>query len=134
MVNFFVHFAEVIFGCYKYKMEYWMAFNETNNQRNRRVPLFDYCCSGMVYAERENSEETVYRVLCHQSVASTLVAKAAHRISPDIQAGRTLTMVVLYSYSCEPEDVMFAWESICERCVFIDIQLCGYYPSYVLNG
>jgi hypothetical protein len=35
--------------------------------------------------------------------------------------------------SCKPEDVMFAQESMRERYVFTDVQLRGYYPSYVLN-
>ncbi|XPE42715.1 hypothetical protein ACNKHV_18020 [Shigella flexneri] len=43
-----------------------MTFNEINNQRNWRAPLFGYCCSGVVYTERENPEETMYKVLHHQ--------------------------------------------------------------------
>ncbi len=44
-----------------------------------------------------------------------------------------LAMVALYPHSCKPEDVMFAQESMRERYVFTDVQLRGYYPSYVLN-
>ncbi len=44
-----------------------------------------------------------------------------------------LAMVPLYPYSCNPDDVMFAQESMRERYVFTDVQLRGYYPSYVLN-
>jgi beta-glucosidase/6-phospho-beta-glucosidase/beta-galactosidase len=39
----------------------------------------------------------------------------------------------LLPFSCKPEDVMFAQESMRERYVFTDVQLRGYYPSYVLN-
>ena len=38
-----------------------MTFNEINNQRNWRAPLFGYCCSGVVYTEHDNPEETMYR-------------------------------------------------------------------------
>lgn len=37
-----------------------MTFNEINNQRNWRAPLFGYCCSGVVYTEHDNPEETMY--------------------------------------------------------------------------
>ncbi|MEX8991816.1 family 1 glycosylhydrolase, partial [Salmonella enterica] len=77
VVDFFVRFAEVVFERYKHKVKYWMTFNEINNQRNWRAPLFGYCCSGVVYTEHENPEETMYQVLHHQFVASALAVKAA---------------------------------------------------------
>ena len=133
VVDFFVRFAEVVFERYKHKVKYWMTFNEINNQRNWRAPLFGYCCSGVVYTEHENPEETMYQVLHHQFVASALAVKAAHRINPEMKVGCMLAMVPLYPYSCNPDDVMFAQESMRERYVFTDVQLRGYYPSYVLN-
>ncbi|OSG03046.1 family 1 glycosylhydrolase, partial [Salmonella enterica] len=59
--------------------------------------------------------------------------KAARRINPQMKVGCMLAMVALYPFSCKPEDVMFAQESMRERYVFTDVQLRGYYPSYVLN-
>ena len=63
-----------------------MTFNEINNQRNWRAPLFGYCCSGVVYTEHENPEETMYQVLHHQFVASALAVKAARRINPEMKS------------------------------------------------
>ena len=133
VVDFFVRFAEVVFERYKHKVKYWMTFNEINNQRNWRAPLFGYCCSGVVNTEQENPEETMYQVLHHQFVASALAVKAARRINPEMKVGCMLAMVPLYPYCCNPDDVMFAQESMRERYVFTDVQLRGYYPSYVLN-
>ncbi|MEN1424550.1 family 1 glycosylhydrolase, partial [Pseudomonas aeruginosa] len=65
--------------------------------------------------------------------ASALAVKAAHRINPEMKVGCMLAMVPLYPYSCNPDDVMFAQKSMRERYVFTDVQLRGYYPSYVLN-
>jgi hypothetical protein len=87
----------------------------------------------VVYTEHQNPEETMYQVLHHQFVASALAVKAARRINPEMQVGCMLAMVALYPFSCKPEDVMFAQESMRERYVFTDVQLRGYYPSYVLN-
>ena len=95
VVDFFVRFAEVVFERYKHKVKYWMTFNEINNQRNWRAPLFGYCCSGVVYTEHENPEETMYQVLHHQFVASALAVKAARRINPEMKVGCMLAMVPL---------------------------------------
>jgi 6-phospho-beta-glucosidase len=70
----------------------------------------------------------MYQVLHHQFVASALAVKAARRINPQMQVGCMLAMVALYPFSCKPEDVMFAQESMRERYVFTDVQLRGYYP------
>ncbi len=75
----------------------------------------------------------MYQVLHHQFVASALAVKAARRINPEMKVGCMLAMVPLYPYCCNPDDVMFAQESMRERYVFTDVQLRGYYPSYVLN-
>jgi 6-phospho-beta-glucosidase len=61
VVDFFVRFAEVVFERYKNKVKYWMTFNEINNQRNWRAPLFGYCCSGVVYTEHENRKRPCTR-------------------------------------------------------------------------
>lgn len=62
----------------------------------------------------------MYQVLHHQFVASALAVKAAHRINPEMKVGCMLAMVPLYPYSCNPDDVMFAQESMRERYVFTD--------------
>ncbi len=61
VVDFFVRFAEVVFERYKHKVKYWMTFNEINNQRNWRAPLFGYCCSGVVYTEHETRKRRCIR-------------------------------------------------------------------------
>ncbi len=133
VVDFFVNFARVVFERYKNKVKYWMTFNEINNQRNWRAPLFGYCCSGVVYTEHENPEQTMYQVMHHQFVASAMAVKIGHQINPEMKIGCMLAMVPLYPFSCKPEDVMFAQEAMRERYVFTDVQMRGYYPSYVLN-
>ncbi len=123
MVDFFVRFAEVVFERYKHKVKYWMTFNEINNQRNWRAPLFGYCCSGVVYTEHDNPEETMYRC-CITSSWPALAVKAARRINPDMQVGCMLAMVALYPYSCKPEDVMFA-QSRCASATSLPTSSCA---------
>ncbi|BCQ43468.1 hypothetical protein ERHA55_09950 [Erwinia rhapontici] len=46
VVDLFVRFSAAVLKRYQHKVKYWMTFNEINNQRNWKTPLFGYCCSG----------------------------------------------------------------------------------------
>ncbi|WP_145555702.1 6-phospho-beta-glucosidase [Yersinia canariae] len=133
VVDFFVRFSEVVMERYKSKVKYWMTFNEINNQRNWKYPLFGYCCSGVVFTEQENPEETMYQVLHHQFVASAKVVKLGHAINPEFKIGCMVAMVPLYPFSCHPDDMMYSVEAMRERYLFGDVHMRGYYPSYILN-
>ncbi|WP_428945219.1 6-phospho-beta-glucosidase [Pantoea sp. FN060301] len=133
VVDFFVRFSEVVLERYKGKVKYWMTFNEINNQRNWKYPLFGYCCSGVVFTRHDNPEQAMYQVLHHQFVASARVVKLGHEINPDFQIGCMIAMVPLYPWSCHPDDVMLAQEAMRERYLFGDVHMRGYYPSYILN-
>lgn len=132
VIDFFVRFAETVFTRYQHKVKYWMTFNEINNQRNWRAPLFGYCCSGIVYTEQTNPEQTLYQVMHHQFLASALAVKIGHRINPQMKIGCMLAMVPLYPCSCKPEDVMYAQQTMRQRYVFTDVQLRGRWPEYAL--
>ncbi len=133
VVDFFVRFSEVVLERYKNKVKYWMTFNEINNQRNWKYPLFGYCCSGVVFTDHPQPEQAMYQVLHHQFVASAKVVSLGHNINPDLQIGCMIAMVPLYPFSCHPDDVMLAQEAMRERYLFGDVHMRGYYPSYILN-
>ena len=133
VVDFFVRFSEVVLERYKGKVKYWMTFNEINNQRNWKYPLFGYCCSGVVFTDHEKPEQAMYQVLHHQFVASAKVVKRGHEINPEFQIGCMIAMVPLYPWSCHPDDVMLAQEAMRERYLFSDVHMRGHYPSYILN-
>ncbi len=132
VVDFFVRFAEVVFERYKHKVKYWMTFNEINNQRNWRAPLFGYCCSGVVYTEHDNPEETMYRAAPpvrgqRAGGESGAAHQPGHAGRLHAGDGRPLPLL-LQTGRCHVRP-----ESMRERYVFTDVQLRGYYPSYVLN-
>ncbi|MEH2922020.1 6-phospho-beta-glucosidase [Samsonia erythrinae] len=133
VVDFFVRYSEVVMTRYRSKVKYWMTFNEINNQRNWQYPLFGYCCSGVIFTDHDKPEQAMYQTLHHQFVASAKVVKLGHDINPDFKIGCMLALVPLYPWSCHPDDVMFAQEAMRERHLFGDVQLRGYYPSYILK-
>ncbi|MCL7651867.1 6-phospho-beta-glucosidase [Klebsiella pneumoniae] len=125
VIGFFERYARTVFSRFKNKVKLWLTFNEIN--MSLHAPMTG------VGLPAGSSKGEVYQAIHHQLVASALAVKAGRRINPDMQVGCMLAMVALYPYSCKPEDVMFAQESMRERYVFTDVQLRGYYPSYVLN-
>ncbi|MFS2223576.1 6-phospho-beta-glucosidase [Pantoea sp. B65] len=133
VVDFFVHYSEVVMKRYQKKVKYWMTFNEINNQRNWQYPLFGYCCSGVIFKHQPQPEQAMYQTLHHQFVASAKVVKLGHQINPEFKIGCMLALVPLYPWSCHPDDVMFAQQAMRERHLFGDVQLRGYYPSYILR-
>ncbi|WP_437612380.1 6-phospho-beta-glucosidase [Erwinia sp. V71] len=133
VVDFFVRYSEVVLKRYRHKVKYWMTFNEINNQRNWQYPLFGYCCSGVIFKDHPQPEQAMYQTLHHQFVASAKVVKLGHEINPEFKIGCMLALVPLYPWSCHPDDVMFAQEAMRERHLFGDVQLRGYYPSYILT-
>ena len=58
LIDFFVKYALTVMERYKNKVKYWMTFNEINNQKNYKYPLFGYTCSGVIFKDQENPEET----------------------------------------------------------------------------
>lgn len=133
VIDFFVKYALTVMERYKNKVKYWMTFNEINNQKNYKYPLFGYTCSGVIFSEESKPEECMYQVVHHELVASALVVKKGHEINPDFQIGCMMAFVPLYPYSCHPEDIMFAALSMHDRYLFGDVHVRGEYPSYIFK-
>ena len=69
----------------------------------------------------------------HQFVASALATKILHEINPDVKVGCMITKRTVYPYSCNPDDVLLAQSREREVFAFSDVQVRGYYPSYLLS-
>ena len=133
VIDFFVRYSEVVMKRYKDKVKYWMTFNEINNQKNYKYPLFGYTCSGVIFNHDENPEQCMYQVVHHQLVASAKVVALGHQINSDFQIGCMMACVPLYPYSCKPEDMMYSVESMHDRYLFSDVHVRGEYPTYAIK-
>lgn len=128
VVEFFVHYAETVFDRYKGKVKYWLTFNEINVST-----MSPYIGSGVLIDEVENKEETVYQALHHQFVASARAIKACHEMIPDAMIGCMLARMEVYPETCSPDDVLEALKEDQMNLFFTDVQVRGYYPSYMLS-
>nr|WP_263327335.1 6-phospho-beta-glucosidase [Neobacillus sp. Marseille-Q6967] len=126
LVDFFVHYAETVFNRYKGKVKYWLTFNEINIST-----LSPYIGSGILIDEVENKEQTIYQALHHQFVASARAVKACHEIIPDAMIGCMLARMEVYPETCNPDDVLEALHENQMNLFFTDVQVRGYYPSFM---
>ncbi|MDE7245512.1 MAG: 6-phospho-beta-glucosidase [Oscillospiraceae bacterium] len=130
LVDFFVRYAVTVMERYKNKVKYWMTFNEINNQANTSIDIFGWTNSGIRFSSFDDPKKALYQAAHHEFVASALVVKKGHEINPDFQIGCMCSFVPFYPYSCNPDDVMLAVESMHERFYFMDVHVRGHYGAY----
>lgn len=133
VIQQFVRFSEAVLTRYKDKVEYWMTFNEINNQKNYANDIFGWTCSGVKFSEFEKPEEAMYQTVHHQFIASALVVDLARKINPDFKMGCMVAMVPIYPFSSNPDDIMLAKEMMRDRTLFSDVHARGHYPSSIFK-
>ncbi|MDQ0361465.1 6-phospho-beta-glucosidase [Breznakia pachnodae] len=133
VIDFFVKFAEVCFKRYKYKVKYWMTFNEINNQMNYKSNLFGWTNAGVHFNEYPNPELAMYQCAHYQLVASAKAVQVGKSINPSFEIGNMIAMVPYYPYSCNPSDMVLSVQEMHNRWFFCDVQCRGHYPAYSLK-
>ena len=130
VIDFFVRYAATVMERYKNKVKYWMTFNEINNQHNTTTDIFGWTNSGIRFSQFDDPKKALYQAVHHELVASALVVKKGHEINPEFQIGCMCSYVPYYPYSCNPDDVMIATESMHERYYYTDVHCRGHYGAY----
>ncbi len=122
-IGFFEHYARTVFQRYQHKVKLWLTFNEIN--MSLHAPFTG------VGLEQESSKSEVYQAIHHQLVASAKAAAALHQIIPDGRIGNMLLGGLMYPLTCKPADVLETLQQNREWLFFGDVQVRGYYPSYM---
>lgn len=134
VVDYFVKFAKTCFERYKDKVKYWMTFNEINNMMDYTNNLFLWTNAGFVLdGTEENPEEIVYNVTHNILVASAQAVIEGKKINPDFEIGAMISHVPIYPLKGTPENMMAAETTSRLRYFFPDVQVRGYYPSYMVK-
>ncbi|KDN11191.1 MULTISPECIES: glycoside hydrolase family 1 protein [unclassified Gilliamella] len=123
VIEFFTHYAKTVFERYKNKVKYWLTFNEINMSLHEPF-------TG-VGLDRNSTKQQIYQAIHHQLVASGRAVKLCHQIIQDAKIGNMLLGAVAYPLTPKPEDV---WETHQENhgwLFFGDVQVRGYYPTYM---
>ncbi|MGX7417375.1 6-phospho-beta-glucosidase [Carnobacterium gallinarum] len=133
VIDFFVHYAEVVMNRYKDKVHYWMTFNEINNQAGGHHKLHNWTNSGVIVKDGENAEEIIYQASLNELIASAKVVALGHAIKADMQVGCMMAYVPVYPYSCNPDDMMASVKAMNGRFFYNDIHAFGKIPGYILK-
>lgn len=132
LIDFFVHYSEVVMKRYKDKVKYWMTFNEINNQSSTQNAWSGWTNSGILYKEDEDIQTVLQQAVHYEMVASAKVVKLGHAINPDFQIGCMLAMVPFYPRTCSPEDQIAAQIAMEHRLYYYgDLHVFGVYPAYI---
>lgn len=123
LIDFFEYYACTLFERYKDKVKYWLTFNEIN--MSLHAPF-----TGVGLPEK-SSKQAIYQAIHHQLVASAKAVRACHQIIPDSQIGNMLLGALAYPLTAKPEDVLAAHKENQSWLFFGDVQVRGYYPTYM---
>ncbi|PAD22664.1 6-phospho-beta-glucosidase [Terribacillus saccharophilus] len=126
VIGFYEKFARTVLERYNGKVKYWMTFNEINV-----VLHAPFTGGGLVFEEGENKLNIMYQAAHHQFVASALAVKASHEINPEAQIGCMIASMTTYPLTPNPDDVFAALEQDRKTLQFSDVQVRGYYPTYL---
>lgn len=127
VVTFFERYVGAIFHRYKNKVKYWMTFNEINS--SLVMPIQGL---GFAIQKDEDKYQPTFQAYHHQFVASAIAVKKGHEIIPDAKIGCMVLFAPVYSYDCNPENIMYALK---EEQLFNffcgDVQVRGEYPGFI---
>lgn len=126
LIDFFAHYAETVFRRYQNKVRYWLTFNEIN------VALHaPFNGVGIPGKPDEIGKQKLYQAMHHQFVASALVTKLGHKISPDFKIGCMVAGGPSYPLTPQPDDILAAVNRDRESLFFTDVHVRGKYPAYM---
>lgn len=126
MIDFFLQYCETVFRRYRGKVKYWLTFNEINSVLNH--PFL----SGGIRTENEKlSYGDKLQAIHHELVASAAATKLAHEIDADNRVGCMVAGVPNYPNTPNPDDIIKVMLLDQANHLFTDVQVRGYYPSYM---
>lgn len=133
VIDFFVKYAKTVINRYGDRVKYWLTFNEINNQTSWSNPHHLLQDSGLKDYPEDEAQELMYLASHHELVASALVTKLAHEISPKLQVGCMIAMNPVYPASSNPKDIMMSQRAMQTRYYWGDVHARGEYPTWLLK-
>ncbi len=125
LIDFFSRYCEVIFKRYRHQVKYWMTFNEINN-----VHTISFAAGAIKPYQSDQPEQIIFQAAHNMFVASAKANKMCHEIIPESRIGCMLSLSGIYPATCDPLDVLGAYNLRRRTLFFSDVMMRGYYPSY----
>ncbi|MDR0707534.1 MAG: 6-phospho-beta-glucosidase [Treponema sp.] len=128
LIPLFDRYARTVFARYRDKVKYWLTFNEINATTLFGAPFLG---AGAIIDNPADNLQAMYQAAHNQLVASALAVKAGRELVPGAKIGNMIAAMMIYPYSCRPEDVWLKTARERETCFYSDVQARGYYPAYM---
>lgn len=128
LIPLFVKYSKVVFDRYKNKVKYWITFNEMNMNLQSI-----YTGAGVLPDKVEDTLQAAYTASHHQFLASAHAVKAGKEINPDFKIGCMINQMESYAKTTKPKDQLQALKSNQLNMFYPDVQVRGYYPSYIFQ-
>ena len=145
-IDCFVKYTTTIMNEYKDLVKYWLTFNEINiammgafgNTMSLGMNPINDGTLGFEVKETPEQASTRFTALHHQFLASAKTVIEGKKINPNFKFGCMIAGSAMYPYSCDPKDVVSAWEQQqLANFYCADVQVRGkYHPltNKVLKG
>ena len=120
-IDFYVRYADTVIRRYNGKVKYYLTFNEINC-----MDMMPWMGGGLMVNTPQNRANAAH----YQFVASAKTVKLAHEINPEIKVGQMLAYMLMYPYTCDPNDQLATLKAMQGCYFFSDVQTGGFYPNY----
>jgi len=127
-VEWFVHFAKVLFENFGDRVKYWLTINE----QNMLTLVGDVIGTLRVPEGTTNIVKETYQQNHHQLVAQAKAMVLCHEMLPDAKIGPAPNIGLVYPATCKPEDIQAAAEyNAIRNWLYLDMAVYGVYNNLV---
>lgn len=131
-IELYLTYCRVMFEALKGKVTYWVTFNEMNHIDAKTVlsDFFTYFTTGLQYSKMKDPVLELATCAYHMTLASVKAVALAHDIDERYQVGCVFGLTPTYPYSCDPADVMKAFQVMTRDMYQMDAMCSGEFPAY----
>lgn len=129
LIELYGRLCRTLFTRYKGLVTQWITINEIN-----MILEAPFLAAGLYIEEHEDRDAVKYAASHYQLVASALATKIAHEVDPANRVGCMLAATAPYPQTCNPQDVWKAKQTENQNYFFIDVQVRGEYPAFILKA
>ena len=126
LIDLYVTYATSLLERYGDRVKHWVPFNEINMSVKAPEKTL-----GLLRTGDDAFEQTMFRALHHQFVASAKVIEWSKQQQLDVRFGSMVAYFTTYAASSKPEDVLAAvQEDRLRNLLYLDVLNLGTYPFY----
>ncbi|WP_390409159.1 family 1 glycosylhydrolase [Lacticaseibacillus jixiensis] len=129
VITAFERFAKTVITRYHHQVQYWLTFNEINNQAGAD-PLLSWVNSGIDVSAQADPKRAVMQASLYEMIASAKVAAWAHEFDPALRIGCMIAYSAVYPLTSAPEDAWAALQQQDAPFFYSDTMVRGQVPEW----